>query len=167
MVSSARPSRMVFFDAILHPHRSLSSFGFKLLMTGIAISMVGVASVFTFLGAWPVIGFCGAEFFLIYVMFRLNYKAARGYERVRLCNSSFEVRKVDPRGSENTYHFEPTWLQVNIDNPPEHHSQLTVASHGKRLTIGGFLTPPERLEVANALRKALHLRQTSPLGWRP
>ena len=81
------------------------------------------------LGAWPVIGFCGAELLLIYVMFRLNYKAARGYERVRLCDSSFDVRQVDPKGGKTDYRFEPAWLQVQIDNPPKHHSQLTVGSH--------------------------------------
>ena len=124
--------------------------------------MFVVALVFASLGAWPIIGFCGTEFLLIYVMLKLNYKAARSYERVRLSDSSFEVRKVDPRGGETAYRFEPTWLQVDIDNPPKHHSQLTVGSHGKQLTIGRFLTPAERLEVANALRDALHLRRISP-----
>ncbi len=88
-ISSAQPSGVVFFDASLHPHRSLSPFGFKLLISGIAVCMFVVALVFASLGAWPIIGFCGTEFLLIYVMFKLNYKAARGYERVRLSDSSF------------------------------------------------------------------------------
>lgn len=157
----------VFFDAILHPHRSLTPNGFRLLMIVTAIFMFGTGIVFLLLGAWPVIGFCGAEFLLLYIMFRLNYRAARGYEHVRLSDSSFEVRQVNPKGRETAFHFEPTWLQVQIDNPPEHHSQLTVGSHGKRLTIGAFLTPEERLEVAEALRDALHLRRISPPGATP
>ena len=157
----------IFFDAILHPHRSLTPNGFRLLMIVTAIFMFGTGIVFLLLGAWPVIGFCGAEFLLLYIMFRLNYRAARGYEHVRLSDSSFEVRQVNPKGRETAFHFEPTWLQVQIDNPPEHHSQLTVGSHGKRLTISAFLTPEERLEVAEALRDALHLRRISPPGATP
>ena len=159
--SSVQSPGRVFFDAILHPHRSLSPFGFQVLMSATAVFMISVGLVFLVLGAWPVIGFCGAEFLLMYIMFRKNYTAAQGYERVRLSDSSFDVWKVDPKGDQSDYRFEPTWLQVHIDNPPNHHSQLTVTSHGKRLTIGAFLTPEERLEVANALRDALHLRQVS------
>ena len=84
-------------------------------------------------------------------MFRFNYRAARGYELVRLIDASFNVQKI-----------EATWLQVQIDNPPEHHNQLTVAGHGRPLTIGKFLTPGERLEVVNALRDALYLRRSTP-----
>lgn len=159
-----RDTRRVFFDAVLHPHRSLSPFGFRLLMVSAACLMLGVGFLFAFLGAWPVIGFCGAEFLLLYVMFRLNYRAGRGYERVQLSDDSFDVQKFDPHGQKTTWQFEPTWLQVHMDNPPEHHSQLTVASHGRRLAIGKFLTPEERLEVAEALRDALHIRRTSPPG---
>ena len=157
----------VFFDAILHPHRSLRPGGFHLLIIMTAIFMFGTGLISMFLGAWPVLGFYGVEFLLLYFMFRLNYRAARGYEHVRLSDSSFEVRRVNPKGGETAFHFEPTWLQVHIDNPPEHHSQLTVGSHGKRLIIGAFLTPNERLEVAEALRDALHLRRISPPGAKP
>ncbi|MEC8371495.1 MAG: DUF2244 domain-containing protein [Pseudomonadota bacterium] len=151
----------IFFDAILHPHRSLNPFGFKLLMATIAFMMLSIGIVFALLGAWPVIGFCGAELLLLYVMFRLNYRAGRAYERVRLNERIFEVRKYSPAGAFDAWELEPTWLLVDMDNPPEHDSQLTVTSRGRRLTIGKFLTPEERLELANALKDALNLRQRS------
>ena len=47
----------IFFDAILHPHRSLNPFGFKLLMATIAFMLLSIGIVFALLGAWPVIGF--------------------------------------------------------------------------------------------------------------
>ena len=129
-------------------------------MTGVAIAMLTIGLLFTFMGAWPVIGFCGVEFVLIYCMFQLNYRAAKSYERIRLSNRSFDVDKINTNGVVSRWQFEPTWLQVNMDNPPEHHSQLTVASHGRRLTIGAFLTPQERLEVAEAIRNALNVQRT-------
>ncbi|MGB0554006.1 MAG: DUF2244 domain-containing protein [Alphaproteobacteria bacterium] len=164
---NTRSAGRIFFDAVLHPYRSLSRSGFRLLMAAAACMMLSVGFLFALLGAWPVIGFCGVEFLLLFAMFRLNYRSARGYERVRLSDTSFDVQKIDPRGSEKNWRFEPTWLQVHMDNPPEHHSQLTIASHGRRLTIGKFLTPDERLEVASALRDALHLRRTTPPSGAP
>ena len=128
-----------------------------------AFLMIIIGLIFSLLGAWPVIGFCGVEFLLLYFLFRLNYRAARGYERVQLNDQKFEVMKIDSKGGISTWYFEPTWLQVHIDNPPEHHSQLTIRSHGRQLTIGKFLTPEERLEVAEAINFALDLRRLSPL----
>jgi len=156
-----RAAHRIFFDAILHPHRSLSPFGFKLLMAAAAFMMLSVGLVFALLGAWPVIGFCGAELLLFYIMFRLNYRAGRAYERVRLNERTLEVRKYSPAGAFDSWELEPTWLRVDMDNPPEHDSQLTVTSRGRRLIIGKFLTPEERLELAHALRDALYLRQRS------
>jgi uncharacterized membrane protein len=43
-----------------------------------------------------------------------------------------------------------------MDDPPKHDSQLTLRSHGRDLSIGTFLTPEERLELAHALRGALN-----------
>ena len=53
-----------------------------------------------------------------------------------------------------------------MDDPPEHGSQLALASHGRRLTIGSFLSPGERLDLARALRAALSAAKspvTSPV----
>ena len=48
-----------------------------------------------------------------------------------------------------------TWLQISMDDPPRHDSQLKLSSHGRSLVIGAFLTPTERVEVADALRDAV------------
>ena len=63
--------------------------------------------------------------------------------------------RVSPGGEVGRWEFEPTWLQVSIDNPPRHDSQLRLSSHGRSLVIGAFLTPAERVEVAEALRDAI------------
>ena len=53
------------------------------------------------------------------------------------------------------WRFEPYWVRVHMDDPPRRDSLLTLASHGRRLAIGLFLTPEERLDVARALQSAL------------
>src|SRR3546814_1874361 len=69
------------FDVELRPHRSLSPRGFLLLMALIcAISFTG-GLFFYLMGAWPVIGFMGADVLLIYLAFRINYRSGHLVER--------------------------------------------------------------------------------------
>ncbi len=162
MTTHATTPERVFLDAVLTPHRSLGPRGFRILMVAVAAVGFGVGTAFFLMGAWPVLGFCGLEVLLIYGAFRLNYRSAQGHERLRLTERALEVRHVDPDGSTRSFALEPHWLQVRIDDPPSDDSQLTLTSHGKTLIIGRFLTPAERLEVANALRAALDVRRMPP-----
>ena len=145
----------VFFDATLHPNRSLGPTGFRVLMLVAGASAFIIGVLFVVAGAWPVFGFSGAEFLLLYLAFRLNYRAGRAYERVRLTGHQLEIMRFDPNGKVRRWAFEPTWLQISMDDPPRHDSQLRLSSHGRSLVIGRFLSPGERAEVADALRGAI------------
>ena len=148
-------SGSIFFDATLQPNRSLSPAGFRILMLIAGTSVLVIGVLFVVAGAWPVFGFSGVEFLLLYIAFRLNYRSGRAYERVRLTERQLEVMRVSHRGVVGRWEFEPTWLQISMDDPPRHDSQLRLSSHGRSLVIGAFLTPAERAEVAEALRQAV------------
>ncbi|HUL04961.1 MAG TPA: DUF2244 domain-containing protein [Candidatus Acidoferrum sp.] len=145
----------VLFDAVLTPHRSLNPFGFAVLMTVVAAVNIGLGVSFMLQGAWPIFGFCGLDVLLFYVMFRLNYRSAQMFERVRLLPDELIVERHDARGHKESWSFQPYWLRIVMDDPPEHHSQLVLSSHGRTLTIGSFLSPGERFDLAQALRRAL------------
>lgn len=145
----------VYLDASLHPHRSLSPKGFALVMAAVALCGSAVGISFFLAGAWPVAGFAGLEILLLYLAFKLNFRDAKRTEHIRLTDEGLEITRIKPNGKSARVLLEPTWIQVMMDDPPEHHSQLVVASRGKGLVLGAFLTPGERLEVANALRDAL------------
>lgn len=163
MASPGSGGGRIFFDAVLHPHRSLSPLGFRLLMAASAAGLFAVGLLFWQMGAWPVIGFCGLEFVLLYGAFRLNYRAARAYERLRLSDDGLEISRVRPDGAvSRVWRLQPNWLRIDIDIPPEHDSQLILSSHGRRMVVGSFLTPDERLELAEALREALNRWRAAP-----
>jgi uncharacterized membrane protein len=145
----------LLFDAVLRPHRSLSKLGFLIFMAALATISFAAGILFLLQGAWPVFGFFGIEVGLVYIAFKLNYRSGRLTETVQLDAKELLVRRVDPAGRAASWTFQPNWLRVSIDNPPEHESQLVLTSHGRSLTIGSFLTPEERLEVAQGLRAAL------------
>lgn len=145
----------LLFDAVLQPHRSLSRLGFVILMLVLCLISFTAGIMFLLQGAWPVFGFFGLDVLAVYVAFKLNYRSGRQFETVQLGGDGLRVRRVQPSGRSHEWTFAPNWLQVRMDNPPRHASQLELSSHGQSVVIGAFLTPNERLEVAVALREAL------------
>lgn len=148
-------SEQVYFDAILHPHRSLSPAGFRWLMAGFSSLSLLVGGYFYAIGAWPIVGFMGLDILLLYVCFRLNYRAARTYETVRLTDSQLEVCRRNHWGELHRWRFQPYWLRVDLREPVEPDSHIRLSSHGRSLIIGSFLAPEERADFVGALRAAL------------
>lgn len=158
MTSEAPPSvppADLLFDAVLYPHRSLKPRGFWLLMAGVVAVSFCSGIAFVRIGAWPVFGYFGLDAALLFWCFRLNYRSARLYETVSLTRGELLIERVWPNGRTDRWTFQPFWLRVEMDEPARQESQLTLRSHGKALTIGRFLSPPERLDLARALRRAL------------
>lgn len=151
----AVPGHAAIFDAELTPHRSLSPRGFVILMSAVcAVSFAG-GLAFYLAGAWPVVGFLGADVLLIYLAFKISYRSGRLVERLHLTRDRLIVSRVWPGGRRRSWEFQPYWLQVEMADPPRHDSQLVLRSHGRSLVVGSFLTKQERAEVATALRAAL------------
>ncbi len=160
-IESLTPER-VFFDAWLRPNASLSPRGFKRVMIAFSLFALSLGLLFFSIGAWPIVGFLGLDILLVYGLLKLNYRRAHRYERLRLTESGLTVERVKPGAAREKLDIEPTWLQINMDDPPEHESQLILRSHGKEIKVGAFLTPEERLEVAQALRTALAAWRAPP-----
>jgi uncharacterized membrane protein len=146
----------VLFDAVLTPSRSLSPRAARRVLMGVFAATAAAGLVFLSHGWWPIAGYFGLDALLLAWAFRACRRAGRLVERLRLTADALVVARVRPDGAAMQWSFQPTWLRVEMDDPPTEASQLTLASHGRRLGIGRFLTPGERLEVARALRTALH-----------
>jgi uncharacterized membrane protein len=147
------------FDAALYPNRSLDQFGFYLLMAAIVLVSAGFGAAFVVLGAWPVTGFLGLDVVLLYLAFRWNYRQGQRAEFIRLDGAELAVRRVEPSGRRREWRFDAHWLRVTIEDPND---QLTLSSHGRSLVVGAFLSPEERLELAQALRAALAAHRQTP-----
>lgn len=150
------PSQACYFDAELTPHRSLGRRQFRILIGVVALANLGVGIGFYWSGAWPIFGFMGLDVALLYFFFRLNYRDAQQKELVRLTDDALVVRRIKGNGEEEKWSLEPYWLRVEMDDQPRHDSALVLAARERRLVVGSFLTPEERLHMAQALRRALH-----------
>jgi uncharacterized membrane protein len=151
------------FSAIITPHRSLSSTGFLVLMiTFGAISFVS-GMTFLILGAWPVFGFCGLDVALVYWAFRASYRAARAYEEVTVTPTELIVRKVSHLGRVREWTLNPVWVRLDrIVHQEFGIERLFLVSHGRRLSIAGFLTPNEKESFAHELGAALGAARRGP-----
>ncbi|MBB5517991.1 DUF2244 domain-containing protein [Amphiplicatus metriothermophilus] len=150
----APPDERVF-DAILYPNRSLPDAGFAAVMSVIIGVNLSFGLYFYALGAWPVLGFCGLDVFLVWLAFKLSYRQGRLHERVRVTPDAMWVSRVLPSGHETRWRLQPYWTEVHIDRPARHESQVQVVSKGRTLVLGSFLSPRERAEFADALAEAL------------
>jgi len=161
--SQASPPEPAIFSAIITPHRSLSSTGFVIFMLAIGGLSFVSGVMFLMLGAWPVFGFLGLDVLLVYWAFRANYRRARAYEEVTVTPSELTVRKVSHRGGVREWTLNPVWVKLDrIEHQEFGIERLFLTSHGRRLTIAGFLGPGEKASFARALSNALGEARRGP-----
>ncbi len=131
-----------------------------------AVALINIAFALSFIlhGAWPIAPFMGLDVALLAWAFRASSRAARRAERVTLTPARLTVARTPPRGPSREWAFNPYWVRVEMDDPPEHASQLTLWSHGKFLRIGQFLAPQERARFADTLKSALRRARLAPTG---
>lgn len=149
------------FRATLSPYRSLGPRGFLILMAGISLVSFIAGMVFWAMGAWPVTGFFGLDVLLIYLAFKLNYRAARAYETVDLSPSNLTLTHVDARGRSKTVEFNPYWVRLRLSEAPDGRTELRLASHGEEHAFARFLTDDERRDFAAAFGAALARARTA------
>ncbi len=149
------PSSPVYFNAILYPNRSLGRRAFLIVMAIVGGTSFVAGLIFYTMGAWPVAGFYGLDLLLIYIAFKMSYRQGRMREKITLTEETLEILRILPGGQEKRWTFQPAWVRVAMDDPPEHDSMLTIGSHGRTIIVGAFLAPEERLDLARALQAAL------------
>lgn len=144
------------FRALLTPHRSLGSKGFAVLMGALLFGWVVTGAVFLSNGAWPVFGFLGLDVLLVYVCFKLNYRAAQAREEVSVSRTSLDIRKTAPSGRSEAHHFNPFWAKFAVARHDEIGIvSMAVQGQGRSVPIGGFLNPDDRESFAAAFSRAL------------
>ena len=147
------PPRVLRFEAVLTPHRSLPPLGFLALMAGVGLVGLAAGLAFFLAGAWPVVGFLGLDVVLIYAAFTASYRGAKAYEIVRLTERELVLVEVDPAGRARRRSLSAAWLRIELEERDG--GALVAQSRGRSLVLGRFLNAVERADLAVALRRAL------------
>jgi uncharacterized membrane protein len=147
----------VLLDQVLRPSPPLSPGILCVILAVVAAVNIAIALYFVMRGAWPIAPFLGSDVALLAWAFRASLIAARREEHVTLTHSLLRVERRTPRGRGDEIRFNPYWVRVHMDDPPDHWSQLTLRSHGRAVRIGTFLAPDLRASFAQTLKSALRL----------
>ncbi|CAN7417120.1 DUF2244 domain-containing protein [Rhizobium rhizogenes] len=151
----ANNSRPVF-AAELFPHRSLGRKGFRVMLALMGTFCLVYGILFVIRGAWPIGIFFGADFFLLYGAFWLNYRSGRVREEVTVSRTDVSIRKFSPSGRMVEHRFNPFWTRFLV----RRHSEIGVVSMHVRdrshdTDVGSFLNPEDRESFARAFKRAL------------
>ena len=161
--TGAAADRQYLFDAVLHPHTSLSPRGFLLLMVAIGSVSFVAGMIFMLAGAWPVLGFFGLDVLVIWWAFKVNFRTARACEEIVVTPSELRVRRVSHRGQVAEWTFNPLWvrldMEVDEDFGIEH---LYLISRGHQIQIARFLGPEEKSSFYKCLVEALNAAKRGP-----
>jgi uncharacterized membrane protein len=157
------PVPAVHFATSLSPHRSLSPEGFKWLIRGAVMANLVIGLPMYLLGAWPVMGFMGLDVFLLWYLFKRSYLDARRSETLVLTDRELIVDRKSPDGEREEHRLDAYWLRVDLQD----NERLVLTSRGNRVVIGRFLSPGERVHVADQLKAALAAMRTPTYdhGW--
>lgn len=161
--SAAAAAMQPVFDATITPHRSLGRDGFRLVMTLVCLTSIAASIPFMVLGAWPVAGFFGLDVLALFIAFKVNFNAARAFERIIVTPLEVLLRKVSHHGREKIWRSNPIWTRLEREDDEDYGLlALSLVSRGRRTVVASALSPQEREGFAEALGSALARARRGP-----
>ena len=137
------------------PHRSLSPRGFAILLGALSAIAFLAGLTFFIIGAWPVIGFLGLEFGVLYFAFKYNYRAAKAYEQLLIHKQGIEIVRMSPKGIKQQTNLGSLWLKAEIQKSRHRRKILGLRLHSEFHEIGAFLPPAEKNQLKDLINQRI------------
>jgi len=137
----------------LWPHRSLTAQGF-VWFVGLTAGLIALP-LLGLLGSpvlWGLLPFLAAALAAIWWALRRNLRDGRLREELTLARGRIELVRTEPDGSRRSWSAAPHWVRVNLHEsggPVEQY--LTLQGGGRKVEIGAFLSPEERVALRGEL----------------
>jgi uncharacterized membrane protein len=155
-IAASGAEEKLIFEAEIKPHRSLSAQGVWVVICCMLAGSLLVTSLMAMLGAWPVIGFNGADLALAVFLLWLNMRAARAREIITLSESRLAVTRTDVHGRRENFSMQPYWLNVVLEERAGTVPKLLFSGRGRRFEVARQLGEAEKRDLADALTRAMH-----------
>jgi uncharacterized membrane protein len=144
-----------FMDAVITPHRSLSSRGFIILIAILTTINAASAVMFFAMGAAPVPIFLGLDVTAVVIAFAVSNRAAANHECVRVTAQEVCVIWRTPRGERVVWVSPTRFTRVVLMGAEGQEDDLHICQSDKALRLARALSRPERLAFASALDRAI------------
>jgi len=146
----------VLFEAICTPARSLGERGMTVVAGIVTGASLAIGVLFLSLGAWPILGFCGAEAALVLGLMVLHRRwARRSMEMLILTEDRLTIRRTDRRGRREEIGLDPYWARLELEERPGKVSLLVLRQRTGAVEIGRLLGEEQKRDLAEALGGAL------------
>jgi uncharacterized membrane protein len=147
----------------LTPRCSLTPRSARIFIATVAAGTFSVATVFSWLGFWPILPFAGLEIALLVWAVRASMRKGQEREVILICAESVTVQRYSLRGERSSV-FPRHWVRVRLHAPLAalHPSRLVFESHGRACEVGRFLTEGERCSLAARLQQLVGNVNESP-----
>lgn len=141
------------YQFVIRPNRALGGSEALACYGIICATSLAIAISFLWIGLWVVLPFAGLELLALGAAFYYCYRRSSICEMITVCED--RVKVISDLNRPGRYReFIRGWTQVDLVRAwhPWYPSRLTIGSHGKQMEIGGFLTEPERVQLAMDLK---------------
>ena len=150
-------SEPTFLKMRLVPNRSLGSYGTKVVFVVIACGFL--FPIIPFIGSpigTTLTIFSGLTFYLFLTLLQKNFQQGSTFEEILISKRKIKVVHQEKNKKQLTWECNPYWTKVHLDiNNPRLKNYLTLAGKGRRIELGAFLSPHERLELRDKIQNAL------------
>lgn len=137
------------------PNCSLSPVGRSVFFILITAVSVAIAVGFTMAGAWPVLPFASVELLALWLAFRHVRCHQHDFERLIVAGDKVTMEHCE-RDHTSRFEFNRYWARVVLDcSAFGSDCYLAVASHGREVAFGRFMSDEERITVARQLKSFL------------
>lgn len=149
-------AKPVLFEATTTPPASLSARALRILALGVVAGSAVVGGVCAWLGAWPILGFTGAEAALVLALLGLHRRWSRRMtESLRLADGRITIRRTDWRGRREEVVLSAYWTRLVLEERPGRVSVLLLRHRGVAVEVGNLLGEDQKRDLAEALAEAL------------
>ncbi|MGB0411491.1 MAG: DUF2244 domain-containing protein [Pikeienuella sp.] len=151
------------WSVTLWPYRSLSPEGFRVILgitaAGLALPILALAGTGAAVALAP---YAALALFALWGFIKLSYRSGRVTEVLHLWPDSIAVERRESWGRTRRWHANPYWVDIKVTDTKAIERYLTLRGNGRTIELGAFLTPDERVELADELRtRVAQLRHPS------
>lgn len=146
------------YRVVLWPNRSLTPVARRttLIIAGLGLSIpLGPA-----LGTpvfWGLLPFLAGALGLLWLALRRNDRDGRLTEELTLWPDEMRVERREPSGTVCRWAADPYWVRLNLREGLKVEHYLTLSGGGREIELGAFLSPEERMILAQELERAVAL----------
>lgn len=144
------------YEVALWPHQSLTRGGYRAALfaaaVGLALPLIGLAGTKVFL---PLAAFVLIPFLALRLAMRRNSRQMRIEERLAVWPDEVRVERREPDGRVRRWQAEPMRVRLRLHKKAKVEDYLTLSGGGREIELGAFLSPDERVALADEIERAL------------